>query len=66
MSNGDQLDEWIEIAETDFLTARLSDLALYGVRARYPGDIMSLVEAKEAVETAKRVRTFVRKYLAIK
>lgn len=128
MSNGDQLDEWTQIAETDFLAARshlrkperyryivcfhaqqsaekylkailvskgvdfpkthdlltlnhllerhgvitgfelkqLSNLSLYAVRARYPGDIMTLEEAKEAVETAKLVRKFSRKHLGLK
>lgn len=127
MSSVDPVTEWIEIAETDLLTARsnlreaerfrrvvcfhaqqaaekflkailvrlevdfpkthdlvalnpllarhgvitgfevrlLSDLTSHAVRGRYPGDIFTLEEAKEAVETAKLVRKFSRKHLGL-
>ena len=46
-------------------TDQLDKLSAYAVQVRYPGDDLTLVEAKEALEIAKRVRRFVRKSLDI-
>jgi HEPN domain-containing protein len=44
---------------------QLDKLSISAVQVRYPGDGLTLGEAKEALEIAKRVRRFVRKSLAI-
>lgn len=45
---------------------RLNDLSDHAVRARYPGTEPTLEETREAIETAKVVRKFARKFLGIK
>ena len=47
-------------------TTQLDTLSGYGVRARYPDDILTVEEARKAVETAKAVRRFARKFLSLK
>ncbi len=44
----------------------LSILSDYAVRVRYPGDDPTPDDAREAVEIAKAVRRFARKFLGIK
>ncbi|MEI7989561.1 MAG: HEPN domain-containing protein [Chloroflexota bacterium] len=41
----------------------LQRLSAYAVEARYPGEQPSMEDAKDAIETVKSVRGFVRKYL---
>ncbi|GAB4464900.1 MAG: hypothetical protein Kow0070_27010 [Anaerolineales bacterium] len=43
----------------------LNTLTDYAVRARYPGDEPSLQDAKEAIQIAKLIRDFARKFLGI-
>ncbi len=43
----------------------LNTLADYAVRTRYPGNNPTVEDAKEAIELAKLVRNFARKYLGI-
>ncbi|MGQ9503209.1 MAG: HEPN domain-containing protein [Anaerolineae bacterium] len=45
---------------------QLSTLSDYAVRVRYPGDDPTLDEAREAVEIAKTVRRFARRWLGLK
>lgn len=45
---------------------QLASLSYYAVRVRYPGEDPTPEEAREAVETAKSVRSFARKFLGIK
>ena len=42
---------------------QLATLSFYAVRVRYPGEDPIPEEAREAVETAKAVRRFARKFL---
>ena len=46
--------------------AQLSELSAYASRARYPGDEPTVDEARKAVDIAKTIRRFVRKWLGIK
>ena len=46
--------------------AQLSELSAYASRARYPGDEPTIDEAGRAMEIAKAVQRFVRKWLGIK
>jgi HEPN domain-containing protein len=43
----------------------LSGLSYYAVRVRYPGDAPTSDEARQAVEIARSVRRFVRKWLGL-
>src|SRR5512147_2132398 len=43
----------------------LNTLSDYAVRTRYPGNAPTVKDAKEAVELAKLVRNFVRKFLGL-
>jgi HEPN domain-containing protein len=43
----------------------LNTLADYAVRTRYPGNDPTIEDAKEAIELAKLVRNFARKFLGI-
>ena len=43
----------------------LNILSDYAVRTRYPGDAPTVNEAKEAIELAKLIRSFARKFLAL-
>jgi len=45
---------------------RLNDLSDYAVQTRYPGDALTLEEARDALEIAKAVRRFARKFLNVK
>jgi HEPN domain-containing protein len=45
---------------------QLSTLSDYAVRVRYPGDDPTPDEAREAVEIAKAVRRFVRRWLGLR
>lgn len=45
---------------------QLDRLSSYAIRVRYPGDDPTPDEAREAVEIAKAVRRFARKFLAVK
>jgi len=45
---------------------QLSSLSYFAVRVRYPGDDPTPDEAREAVEIAKTVRRFARKWLGLK
>jgi len=45
--------------------ARLDVLSAYAVRVRYPGDDPTPDETRQAVEIAKSVRRFVRKWLGL-
>jgi len=45
---------------------KLNDLTDHAVQARYPGDDPTLDEARDALETAKAVRRFARKFLTVK
>jgi HEPN domain-containing protein len=47
-------------------TKQLNTLSDQAVRVRYPGAAPTPAEAREAVETAKTVRTFARKLLGVK
>jgi HEPN domain-containing protein len=44
---------------------QLIDLTEYAVHRRYPGDQPTVEEAKDAIEIAKSVRNFARKYLGL-
>lgn len=44
---------------------QLIDLTEYAVHRRYPGDQPTAEEAKDAIEIAKSVRSFARKYLGL-
>jgi HEPN domain-containing protein len=44
---------------------KLNDLSDYAVLTRYPGDIPTLEEARDALEIAKAVRRFARKLLNV-
>lgn len=50
---------------TGFSDSDLVTLSAYAVETRYPGDIPTLEEAREALETVKAVRKFSRKFLGI-
>ena len=43
----------------------LNTLTDYAVRTRYPGNNTTVEDAKEAIELAKLVRNFARKYLGV-
>jgi len=43
----------------------LNTLTDYAVRTRYPGKGPTLEDAKEAIEIAKSVRSFARKFLGL-
>ena len=45
---------------------RLNALSDYAVHTRYPGATPTVGDAREAIETAKAVRAFARKFLGIK
>jgi HEPN domain-containing protein len=45
---------------------QLETLSHHAVQTRYPDDIPTLEEAREAVETARAVRKFTRKFLHLK
>jgi hypothetical protein len=44
----------------------LNDLSDHAVRVRYPGTEPTIDETREALETAKTVRKFARKFLGLK
>lgn len=50
---------------TGLAPARLDVLSAYAVRIRYPGDDPTPDEARQAVEIARSVRRFVRKWLSL-
>ena len=43
----------------------LNTLTDYAVRTRYPGEAPTVEDAKEAVELAKFIRSFARRFLGI-
>lgn len=51
---------------TGFTTEALTILTDHAVTARYPGDMPTLEDAREAMEVAKTVRKFARQWLGIK
>lgn len=50
---------------TAFEESQLEFLSSFSVRARYPGEEPTLEEARQAVEIAKTVRKFARKWLHV-
>ncbi|MEW6286355.1 MAG: HEPN domain-containing protein [Chloroflexota bacterium] len=50
---------------TEFSEALLGALSLHATVSRYPGEEPTLEEAREAMEIAKTVRKFARKWLGI-
>jgi HEPN domain-containing protein len=51
---------------TGFSTSLLTILSDYAVATRYPGEMPTMEDAKEAIEIAKSVRKFARKWLGLK
>lgn len=47
-------------------STQLDKLSLYAIEVRYPGGGPTLADAREAIETAKAVRKFARRFLGIK
>lgn len=57
------LREWVD--KFELLTAWLDVLVPYAVDVRYPGGMATPDEAREAVQAARKVRTFVRARLGL-
>lgn len=51
---------------TSFSTALLTVLSDYAVATRYPGEMPTVEDAKEAIEIAKSVRKFARGWFGLK